>query len=389
MGTLVRDRVTWLVYGSMAVYGYFLYGFGPTVSLVGSDQGVSRAVAGLHGTALAVGAVLAGLGGPLLVGRLGRAVALRVGLLGLGVGTIVYLGGTTTWVTLSGALIAGTFGSIVVNTHSAVLTHQHELLGPAAVSEANALAAGCGLLAPVVIGAAAAVGLGWRAGLLVAAVAALALAAVALRIPFPRPSGSARAGPGRWRAAAMPQRYWAAWTVLVLCIGTEFSLTFWSSDLLREQVGVSAAVGTSSVAALVAGMTAGRFVGGWWARRRSPDWLLVRSLLLAAAGWLAFWSSAVLWLSLLGLLVLGLGLSVQFPLAISRVIAASEGRPDTATGLASIGAGFAIGTAPFLLGFLADAGGTHRAFLLVPGLLGLALVALLAGRERTRSAGRQ
>ena len=116
---------------------------------------------------------------------------------------------------------------------------------------------------------------------------------------------------------------------------------------------------------------------------------MVRSLLLAAAGWLVFWSSAVLWLSLLGLLVLGLGLSVQFPLAISRVIAASEGRPDTATGLASIGAGLAIGTAPFLLGFLADAGGTYRAFLLVPVLLGLALVALLAGRERTRSAGRQ
>ena len=56
--SLVRDRLTWLTYGQLAVYGYFIYGFGPVVPLLRDEQQTSRAVASLHGTALAVGAVL-------------------------------------------------------------------------------------------------------------------------------------------------------------------------------------------------------------------------------------------------------------------------------------------------------------------------------------------
>ena len=56
---LDRDRLTWLAYLQVAAYGYFLYGFGPTVSLLRDEQGISRTLSGLHGTALAVGALLA------------------------------------------------------------------------------------------------------------------------------------------------------------------------------------------------------------------------------------------------------------------------------------------------------------------------------------------
>ncbi|MGH3342302.1 MAG: hypothetical protein ACRDPK_05325, partial [Carbonactinosporaceae bacterium] len=76
MPRLVRDRLTWLAYLLLGTYGFFLYGFGPAVSLLRPDQGVSRAVSGLHGTALATGAVLVGLIGVGLVRRRGRATAL-------------------------------------------------------------------------------------------------------------------------------------------------------------------------------------------------------------------------------------------------------------------------------------------------------------------------
>ncbi|MBA3523429.1 MAG: hypothetical protein H0T85_02510 [Geodermatophilaceae bacterium] len=170
----------------------------------------------------------------------------------------------------------------------------------------------------------------------------------------------------------LPVDFWPTVLVLVLCIAAEFSLTFWASDLVRERTGAGVAASTGAVTALLVGMTLGRAAGARLTRVRPVDWLLGRALLLSGAGFLMFWISTALWLSVLGLVLLGLGLSLQFPLAIGRVIAASDGRPDLATGRASVAVGVAIGTAPFALGLLSDEIGTHRAFLLIPALLGAA-----------------
>lgn len=162
----------------------------------------------------------------------------------------------------------------------------------------------------------------------------------------------------------------------------EFSLTFWASELVRERTGAGAAASTGSVTALLVGMTLGRAAGAALTRRRAVDWLLGRVLLLSGAGFAVFWISTTLWVSVLGLLLLALGLSLQFPLVIGRVIAASDGQPDLATARSSIAVGVAIGTAPFALGLLSDEMGTHRAFLLVPALLGAAWVLVRAVRPR-------
>lgn len=380
---LTRDRLTLLVYGHLAVYGYFLYGFGPTVSLAGTDLHISRAVAGLHGTALAAGAVLAGILGPRVVGRFGRGAALRGGLVGTAVGLTVYLLGTALPVTLAGALIAGSFGALLVNTHSVVLTQHHGAFAPAAISEANALATGLGILSPLIIGATVALGLGWRPGLALAVVAALVVLCLTARVPVGGPATSSP-GDGRERTR-LPLAFWLTVVVLVLCIGAEFSLTFWASELIRERTGAGVAASTGSVTALLVGMTVGRSAGAALTRRREVDWLLGRAVLLSGAGFVVFWVSTAFWLSIIGLALLGLGLSLQYPLAIGRVIAASDGRPDLATGRASIALGFAVGTAPFVLGLLADAIGTHRAFLLVPTLLAAAWGLIRVGRPRPQT----
>ncbi|MGH8894974.1 MAG: MFS transporter, partial [Actinomycetes bacterium] len=54
---LERDRLTWVTYLQLGSYGYFLYGVGPSLSLLRDELDISRTVAGLHGTALAVGAL--------------------------------------------------------------------------------------------------------------------------------------------------------------------------------------------------------------------------------------------------------------------------------------------------------------------------------------------
>ncbi|MGI8529540.1 MAG: MFS transporter [Geodermatophilaceae bacterium] len=387
MATLVRDRVTWLIYSQLAVYGYFVYGFGPSVLLLRDEQQVSRTVSGLHGTALAGGAVLAGLVGARLVRRWGRAAVLRVGLAGLALGIVVVTAATALPLTLLGALLAGTFGALMLNTDSAVLSDHHGAAGPAAISEANALAAATGLLAPLIIGTAAATSLGWRPGFAVAAALAMALLLSSARVSVPRPAvyrgpiGPTGESEPIGSVTRLPRRFWLAWLVLVLCIGTEFSMTIWAADLLRQQAGLGAEAAAGSVSALIAGIAIGRVIGGRLALRRSPEWLLTGSLAITATGFLVFWSTALAGLALLGLFVMGLGIAVQFPLSVARAITASAGRPDPATARLSIGAGLAIGLAPLLLGFLADQVGTRQAFLIVPVLLILAGAALLAGRR--------
>jgi predicted MFS family arabinose efflux permease len=76
--------------------------------------------------------------------------------------------------------------------------------------------------------------------------------------------------------------------------------------------------------------------------------------------------------------MVGLGISVQFPIFTLRMVAFSEGRPDLAIGKSSIAAGIAIASSPLLLGILGDNFGISRAYIMVPVLIALcfAMVAL-------------
>jgi predicted MFS family arabinose efflux permease len=386
---LERDRATRVVYLHMAVFGYWLYAFGPVVPLLRQDQGLSRSVAGLHGTALAAGSVLAGVVGAALVTRFGRAGVMRAGLVGLAAAVLLITSATALPVTLLGALVGGTLGSLLVNTHSPVLSDHHELAGPAAINEANALAAATGVLSPLVLGTSVALGLGWRVALLgvVPLVVIGLLYSRGVRLPDARPPTGLPPG----ARARLPRRYWVSWTVLVLCIAVEFSMTVWASELLRERVGMSAGAAAGSIGLLVLGMSVGRLVGGRLALRLPVDTLLAGSLLVTAVGFAAFWLGRTPWVAVVGLLVVGLGVATQFPLAVTRAIAAARGLADVATARGSLGAGLAIGAAPFALGILADRVGTHVAYLVVPALLLLAGSVLVADRlyDRWQGVARQ
>lgn len=377
MGSLVRDRLTWLVYLQLGIYGYVLYGLGPSIQLLREDQDVSRTISGFHGTALAIGAVAAGIAGPRLVQRMGRDVALWGGLVTACAGVAIFCSTTALPVTLFGAFTATLGGSFVVSTSSTVLSDHHAAAGPAAVSEANAAAAGIGTLAPLLVGGAVAVGLGWRAGLLVALVltAALAVALGRVRVPDHRLAGAHDPAASR----ALPARYWWAWGVVGFCVAVEFSMAIWTSDVLQERIGLSDGAAAAGVTAIVAGMAAGRIAGGRLSLRYDPDWLLYRALALAGIGFAVFWLSQATVPAIAGLVLCGLGIALHFPLGVMRAIRTSPDRPDLAATRASLAVGLAVGVGPFALGALSDVVGTHRAFLVVPVFLTLAAVCVARG----------
>jgi predicted MFS family arabinose efflux permease len=386
---LIRTRLTWLTYAQLGVYGFFLYGFGPSVPLQRDDLHISSAVGGLYGTALATGSILGGLVFARVTARIGRPATLRVGLLGLAAGIAVYCLVPVLPATLAGALVCGLFGTFVVTGSVVVLSTTHGAAGPAAVTEANAGAVGIGLVTPLLLGAGESVGITWRPALLLPAVAAVAVWLVSAREKRrlelePPPALAAPDAPGR-----LPAPYWLVWAVVLCCIAVEFCLTFWAADGLRDGTGASPAAATAGVTAVVGGMFLGRLGGARIALRYPPSTLLLVSIGVALAGFGVFWASTTPVPALAGLVAVGVGISVQYPLGIALAVAASGGRPDRSAGMLSIAAGLASGVAPFALGALADRTGTHTAFLLVPALLAAATAGVLATRRPSARAERE
>jgi MFS family permease len=376
---LARDQLTRAAYSYFALWGWFLYSFGPIVPILRQEQGTTRAVAGLHGTALAGGSLLSAAVSVPLVRRYGRRAVLLAAcaVVSLGVLTLLTVRGPA-W-TVPACLLTGIGGALGLNAVNPVLADHHGELGAGAIGEANAVAVGAGVIAPLGVGAAVALGLTWRGATAVTLPLAVLVTILLWRAPrLPAlakpvaPQDVSRGVPGR--------AFWLAWGVMIACVATEFCCTFWSADQLRTHVGLGSGTASAAVSALLVGMTIGRLSSVPLTARWPVERLLLGAIMLALVGWAVMWTATSAVVAVTGLGVLGLGLALQFPLSLVRVMHASGGRPDTANALVSVGTGLASGLAPFALGALADRVGARDGFLLVPALLASGVLLLALGR---------
>jgi fucose permease len=99
------------------------------------------------------------------------------------------------------------------------------------------------------------------------------------------------------------------------------------------------------------------------------------------------WTAPAYPLAVLGLLVVGLGAALLFPLGAARALDLSGGLTDLASGRNGVAAGVAAGAFPFLLGALADRVQVQAAFLLVPVLVVVAAACVLATEPRPAAVG--
>jgi fucose permease len=368
---VVRDRATWLAYFHLGLFGYFLYAFGPSIALLRDDEGYSRTVASLHGTAMAAASVAVGFLGVHLVRRIGRGPFLRLGSVALALGLLVYTGFTPLWATLLGAFVASMGGTAIMVGVNAFLPDHHGPAAPRAMSEAHGLGATMGLLGPLAVGAGVAIGWGWRPGILATVVGLVVLEiARGNRLQeFDGPHGHPDDEPGHAPRGPLSRRFWLAFAVFAMCAGTEFCLTLWGSDLLRERAGLGSAAAAAALVTIVGGLAVGRVAGAPLVSRFDPDQVLAATMALTVVGFAIAWLSSGPVPMLLGFVLIGLGLGLQSPLSIGRAVIAAEGQADRGAGLTSVAAGLASGIAPFVLAAVADHVGVHAAFLIVPVLM--------------------
>ena len=369
--TFQRDRFFWVVATQTAIVNFYLGGFGPAQSLLRADQGTSLTIAGLHGTAMGVASIAAGYANPHLAHKFGRARTKWVGLGIFLLGLFLFVISPPVILTLPATLITGFGTSIVINTMLTSMSHHYGKAAEVAIPQANGIASVGFVTGTALIGTIASLYRDfWRLGLLLALPVALVLVLVG-REKNSEEHVPDESGP---QSGKMSPKFWLAWFGFVACISSEFATSFWAAALLKDRVGSTAAISTVAIVALGTGMGIGRWFGGSLLKNFKLDNQLLGIVALQFFGFTAFWLSHSMIISLVCLLVIGLGISMQFALSAIRLVGFSDNRPDLAVGKASLAAGIAIAGAPFLLGFLGDNFGISRAYIMVPVLITIAFI---------------
>lgn len=365
--TFVRDRLTWFAYWLIGAWAFFLYFIGPATTAIGDDLDLPDAAVGFIGTALALGLATSAIVGPRLVARWGRIATVRAVLVAMAGCSVVLAAAGAYPVVLLAVAALGLLGAILANTATALLSDRHGEQRARAITEGNATAAWLGVASPAVLGAFLAMPAGWRGAALLVGLLPLVLVGV-LRLVRPAPSEptpapvAAPQGGDAGTPHALPWRFWPALITVAMAVALEFTVNFWAAALISQRTGAVLAAAATALSALTLALALGRTFGGGLTNRFPVRRLLILFFCLAALGLAVLLAAPTFAWSVVGLFVTGLGLSVLFPFAQAQAVALARADADRAVGLTALGAGAAIGAAPFLLGVLAGFLGLERAF---------------------------
>jgi fucose permease len=378
--TFQRDRLTWLAYLSLAFYGYFLNVLGPITPFLKDELQLTYTVSSFHFTAFAIGILLIGAGGHLLIQRIGKQRSLWLGLFGMSLSAGVLLMGKSPIVTISASFLMGLIGSLILAIVPAALSDQHREMKAVALSEANVIASLLATSAPLLVGwFAHSIG-NWRWAL-----GSMACIPILMFLGLGKNSSPTTASTTQERTQAnqaLPPLFWIYWAGIVLGVSVEFCMIFWSADYMEHVLGLRKADVAQAVSLFLAAMIVGRILGSRLVQRFSTRAVVTVSIILAGVGFLLFWRTENTLIGLSGLFLTGLGVANLYPLILSLAISAANGNTVQAGARATLASGTAILALPLILGSFADAVGIRLAYGVVLLLLiSVFLISQIAGRN--------
>ena len=166
--TFQRNGQFWLLALQVATVNFFTGGFGPSQALLREDQGTSLGIAGLHGTALGIAAIIAGGLNSKLVHRFGRSNTTWIGLTIFSLGIVFFVFAPPVQLTLIATLFAGLGTSVVINNVNTAGSHAFAERSHTAVAQLNAIAIAGFVAGNFIVGTTAnIVREQWRLGLLI------------------------------------------------------------------------------------------------------------------------------------------------------------------------------------------------------------------------------
>jgi predicted MFS family arabinose efflux permease len=349
-----------------------------------NEGGLGIAFMGLN-----AGAVLGLQLGGALVPRSGSRAALRLALPAY----VVALAGPALAGDLA-TLTVGLFLLAAVNSVVDVAMNAHGVtverrLGRPVMSGFHAMYSLGGTAGAVLGALAASAGLGRTPHFLLIAGAGVAVAVPATGMLLPsRADAAGPAGRGR-RPGTLITALFGGWSGRTLALGVlsfclllaEGSVYDWAAVYLRDGVGASTGLAAAGVATFSAAMTGGRLAGDRVAARLGPVTAFRSGALLAGVG---FGTALLVGTPLAGLAGLGLlggGLSLTFPLAVSAAGRASDAAATAVARVSTLGyLGAFVG--PGVIGAVAGPFGLPAALALSAVLVtGTALAARVVAPE--------
>lgn len=366
----------------LAAYAFWLYAFGPAVSLLRTQLHFSYAVVGAYSAAWSLGAIFAGLGYARLAAALPRRGQLWSLVLATSIAAGVFALATSVVATLLASLAIGTAGTALQMTTQSMLSERHRAQRGEALMRANVGAGAVAVLAPLALGGLASTALGWRVALALPAVALVGLYLQLGSEPLREGAGSAPEH-ARGGVRSLSSACVVLCVLVAVGIGVEFCVVYFGAELLEYADGLAPATAAGALTAFYAGILAGRLLGVRFGAIHSEAKLLAGSVTIALAGLMLTWLARSAVLSIAGLAIAGIGVANLFPLSVALALDAAGDFVEVANGFSQLLGGVVVLVAPFALGVLANAAGLDLAFAIAP-LLSLACGGLLLAAVRMR-----
>lgn len=380
----VRDRFTWLAYFMLAYYAYLQAALGPLMPFLGDELALNYTTRALHLSALALGMIVAGLTANAAARRFGRRLVFWGGGAGMALGTVLLVIAKVPALTIAGTFLMGSIGTYLLIMIQATLSDHHQERRAIALTESNVAASVCSTLAPILVSQTEAIGVGWRAAMLIGAGAWIVMALL-----FPHEHIPAAKPPARESVSGanrLSRTFWLFWVTVILVVAIEWCIIFWGADFLNSVAGMSRVSASGAMSVYFVAVLIGRMAGSRLTRSVPVGRLLLVAIVIVLVAFPIFWLGQNQAVNLAGLFLLGIGSANLFPLTLSAASGAAAAQSNKASALVSLAAGLAILFMPQLLGSAADQIGIFNAFALT-GIL--ALAALIMVIQANRVAARQ
>ncbi|MEE4743489.1 MFS transporter [Pseudomonas alliivorans] len=357
---------------------------GPLMPFLRAEFSLDLRWTGLHFAAYALGLVLIGVPyrwlerRPPIIGT-GR---IAIGSIVVASGFFAMAGGLP--MTLPGSVVLGFSGGLVMAVGQAMLGRRYGEQAAAKLVEAHIVAGLCVLGGALLVGAATAVGLSWRAAPLLISAWALLMFCVPSDIHRTEarttPATASTGAPADALPAPRLTRL-SLWALVILGISAEWGVGFWGAEYMKTHVQTSASVAATLMSLYFAGTVCGRLASSFALRRLSPLSLLTTVIFSAIATLLVLSMIQGLAGTAVFTFVLGACLGNFFPLILGSAMRVAPHASSALSTQASQAVGVALLLAPFLLGLLSERIGVEAAFslLIIYPLLMLPWVPALRG----------
>ncbi|MEE5095347.1 MFS transporter [Pseudomonas alliivorans] len=357
---------------------------GPLMPFLRAEFSLDLRWTGLHFAAYALGLVLIGV--PY------RWLERKPPVIGTGriaIGSIIVASGFFAMaaglpMTLPGSVVLGFSGGLVMAVGQAMLGRRYGEQAAAKLVEAHIVAGLCVLGGALLVGAATAVGLSWRAAPLLISAWALLMFCVPSDLHRTEarttPATASNGAPADALPAPRLTRL-SLWALVILGISAEWGVGFWGAEYMKTHVQTSASVAATLMSLYFAGTVCGRLASSFALRRLSPLSLLSTVIFSAIATLLVLSLIQGLAGTAVFTFVLGACLGNFFPLILGSAMRVAPHASSALSTQASQAVGVALLLAPFLLGLLSERIGVEAAFslLIIYPLLMLPWVPALRG----------